>query len=636
MLSEDENNILSVQETETAKMSVKNIVSVGILKNLQPNMPFSIKSDSPNTDVIQTYTVLKHTTFTLCEFITLPELRPLILPESLKAILVSLYQIAFCPLLKPGKTQSGFSMTQELYQQLLREQEQSKALLDQLCNKIHPSMFVKETMIIFQENAPVWFKKSVSQTLTNVMRSKRGVESIALALLDGTTDDSTRTWKSLEIITKLLMCCTNFPDFKDNIAKQIVELLARTAEHDLVFERIFMHFTKTLYFEDKELCLDVFVRRVVSPFVRFTYKEHKLTDGLDITKEMQQNVRILHELFHLRTGATKKLPVGILQPIFSVIFRFYCITFGTQLRVTSNELKDVLLEIFKAGDKFSLFDLFIFNIPSDVLIKFRGDVVISVDEGVMLVKCQEHVVSYPVSDNAEMVLEILKNQDVLLVCLFGYLLNCLSQREKYFPKSNTSLLNVENEFMNDYFERSLTVYKLLSDLSGDDKLQKEIVKNPDSIIKYIKNVLDRTLELKTHQTTDYDSEGFQSVFTIIMILQSLVSNSKNLGKDKTLNEPLRKISEECSNEELKNLIGSILEDFEDNKPKPTRYKVEDQKTELDKAIDDVCDPLLPVRGHGLMTLAKLVEKKDKSTLERKQYVLNIFQVNFLFLLFIFL
>lgn len=48
---------------------------------------------------------------------------------------------------------------------------------------------------------------------------------------------------------------------------------------------------------------------------------------------------------------------------------------------------------------------------------------------------------------------------------------------------------------------------------------------------------------------------------------------------------------------------------------------------LQKALEELCDPLLPVRGHGLISLCKLIEKCDKDTIEKQEAILKIFEEN---------
>merc|ERR1712106_871835 len=57
-----------------------------------------------------------------------------------------------------------------------------------------------------------------------------------------------------------------------------------------------------------------------------------------------------------------------------------------------------------------------------------------------------------------------------------------------------------------------------------------------------------------------------------------------------------------------------------NKPKESKSKYED-------ALYDISDPFLPVQGHGLIELTKLIDDKDPETLENIDKVRLIFQSN---------
>ena len=50
-------------------------------------------------------------------------------------------------------------------------------------------------------------------------------------------------------------------------------------------------------------------------------------------------------------------------------------------------------------------------------------------------------------------------------------------------------------------------------------------------------------------------------------------------------------------------------------------------TELDMVFKELCDPLVPVRGHGLIRLTKLVHNRDKCIRSRESAILKIFEEN---------
>jgi hypothetical protein len=51
------------------------------------------------------------------------------------------------------------------------------------------------------------------------------------------------------------------------------------------------------------------------------------------------------------------------------------------------------------------------------------------------------------------------------------------------------------------------------------------------------------------------------------------------------------------------------------------------KSALLQVFEELCDPLLPTRGHALIELAKLVEKRDPTTLSKKDVVQKVFEEN---------
>ncbi|KAK7483036.1 hypothetical protein BaRGS_00025699 [Batillaria attramentaria] len=56
-------------------------------------------------------------------------------------------------------------------------------------------------------------------------------------------------------------------------------------------------------------------------------------------------------------------------------------------------------------------------------------------------------------------------------------------------------------------------------------------------------------------------------------------------------------------------------------------EVPSEKSPLLKVFEQLCDPLIPMRGHGLMALTKLVQDRDSETLSKKDTVQKIFQEN---------
>ncbi|XP_059154233.1 transport and Golgi organization protein 6 homolog [Physella acuta] len=79
------------------------------------------------------------------------------------------------------------------------------------------------------------------------------------------------------------------------------------------------------------------------------------------------------------------------------------------------------------------------------------------------------------------------------------------------------------------------------------------------------------------------------------------------------------------------LAETSFEDGHDCHTKPDRpnesYTHGKTPDSIESALQDLCDPLLPVRSHGLITLAKLVENRNPEVIEKQQVLLKIFLEN---------
>lgn len=68
-------------------------------------------------------------------------------------------------------------------------------------------------------------------------------------------------------------------------------------------------------------------------------------------------------------------------------------------------------------------------------------------------------------------------------------------------------------------------------------------------------------------------------------------------------------------------LGSSTQSHNHSEDRETNY------SSFQEALKELCDPLIPIRGHGLISLCKLVENKDSETMGKQEVVLNIFEEN---------
>lgn len=617
-------DLLSVQESKTVKFAFSNVVMFGILINLVPNVPFC-KSDNRQNNTVEVikarYTRLVFTLNAINGYIKTECYRNLIVPAYLKEVLVGLYQIVYCPIKKPSEQpdETGFHMTVKYYEELMKEKAYFKDQFEYLASSIYKPVYVRETMLLLKNTAPLWFKKAVTTKLQNILVSEKGVEHIAAAMFDGTTDDSTKTWNSLDAITNLIFGCKKSPNFKD-VCEQVVHLLAY--KNRTLYEHIFVWVTKKFYGTDPNLSEEIFLSAFFRSLTSFTRKQC-FKDNEDVTDHIKQTVRSLHSLFAERHGNRGVLPATLLKPYVTVLFRLHTVVHT--IKAISYDTADVLLKYVKTcsnEDISTLFDQWLFGIGEGLDIK---DLQLMVDGERITAKHTEHTVVYSPEENAEVLTQMLKKNTELLSKLFAYLLNCLVEDWKYFTNDRESreLLQQEDEFVADAsLQRKLVVFKHLATLAEDRDIQEYISSDPSEIVKYVGAVFNRTVKTRLWES-DCSSEGFQSVFTLCMVLQILVESVANSKCFESLIPLLVTMKERCKDNELRNSMSTILEILCNGRRRETR-KVE--VTELDEALEEICDPLLPVRGHGLMTLTQLVKNKDKSAMDRIHFIENIFKV----------
>jgi len=79
-------------------------------------------------------------------------------------------------------------------------------------------------------------------------------------------------------------------------------------------------------------------------------------------------------------------------------------------------------------------------------------------------------------------------------------------------------------------------------------------------------------------------------------------------------------------DEKKAQLKEKADEFKKQKEK-RKNKAKETKSKYEEALYDISDPLLPVQGHGLIELSKLVDEKDSETLENIDKVRLIFQSN---------
>ena len=126
----------------------------------------------------------------------------------------------------------------------------------------------------------------------------------------------------------------------------------------------------------------------------------------------------------------------------------------------------------------------------------------------------------------------------------------------------------------------------------------------------------------------------ESHLLCLLILDNLIGGKMKLKKEEenlVLDFlPNLKLMQDDPNNELAQMARNLVKKISEKK---NGWIVEEEKKEencesevenLQNCLNDLGDPLLPVRAHGLITLRKLILEKDKETLENTGRILDIF------------
>ena len=99
------------------------------------------------------------------------------------------------------------------------------------------------------------------------------------------------------------------------------------------------------------------------------------------------------------------------------------------------------------------------------------------------------------------------------------------------------------------------------------------------------------------------------------------------AKIKDMAKNLKEMSLKVNEDEVKTIMGEEVKKQETGEDK-LGDEGASERTRYEEALYCLTDPLLPVRGHGLIELTRLVKEKDKQTIKHVAKVIEIFRVSF--------
>jgi len=236
--------------------------------------------------------------------------------------------------------------------------------------------------------------------------------------------------------------------------------------------------------------------------------------------------------------------------------------------------------------------------------------------------------------------------------------------------------------------RNLMVIRLLGLLSEDDNFQENLLKESDKLIRFVASSIKRAAIgvkagvessvmavqslnmalsiLSVHLTrANVPMEDWEKMLESVDDLKTLQDHADDriskisgqlynlvitqgiiVDEVKILRENTKKIQEETQKlrnkademkafqkdqenmvlDEKKAQLKQKSDDLKKRKEARKR-KAQEPKTSYEAALFDISDPLVPVQGHGLISLTRLVEEKDSETIDNVDKVRLLFQAN---------
>lgn len=354
-----------------------------------------------------------------------------------------------------------------------------------------------------------------------------------------------------------------------------------------------------------------------------------MTKPLICLPSMEKSISLclqrLHKCFAVPASDFWCLPAILLQPYVHIIFLIHCKIHQSvsHLRKTVEDLLFSFLS--KCNDSLvkSVLRCIIYleEIP-EVIIHENFSFAFGEDGGVKLVEAKKSERSLEEFGDALMILLERKDHNGALGNkLFMTLLEFVSI-------SKEELVTI------DAIEKHLVTVKLLAVLSENPTVQKSLSKNPHHVVKFLKTLLDKFLTEEV-----IESEIISIALVVLGVILNDCLRSKNCCWDdfSILEDPLSRLRFTTKSAEIRMLAEETYEVVLTHggvKPQQSKVSTDSnhekypkQPGTFEEALQEACDPLLPVRGHALMQLAKLLATGDKKATTKKDQILCIFQVS---------
>ncbi|XP_075212217.1 transport and golgi organization 6 isoform X3 [Lycorma delicatula] len=616
-LQNDENELLSISQQKSVQNIFEFIISIGLLPYLLPGVGLGIEQRCPNASLFKNciYTssvsdidYYRMSGVTKCTLSLIEEksISSLLLSKNIGDILAALCQLTMPPFKKP---------TAELISD--REYFQTKLIF--LVSTSYQPLVINALMLMQgnKQLSPRWLRVGVSKLLSQRLMEKDGVVSTVRAIQHTANCEDPNVVTKLESVARLITT----PHTRDAILyynKIAPQILGFVGSSDVSLIQIGVLCCRVLHEKDKSTCEKYLLSVLMEPLLNCS--------PCFTEQEFANCIQNLQKCFAIPGGEMWAVPIEPLCILSKIIYILYC-KICDSVSVIKKPIEDLLWVILsKTDDKWlrRVFKSLLLNepvteikeLPQEICFVFgdEGGIKISADNS-DIINSVEHIYS-------KCILKLFEEKDIT---------GAISKKLFLF------FLNYSTSLGDEFSEMKLYITEMLAELAESEKVQKNIASESQSIIDFVDVLITNKLE-----SANDDSEilciALLLLITIMNDMHSL--NKSDWGKLKKLSTSLPKLIKKTKSIELKmlcdevyNMIlthGVIKSEMSTTKHK-SDYSEDNKsgnvKSRCELALNEACDPLLPVRGHAMLELAKLITSGDPEAKAKKDVILCIFQEN---------
>ncbi|XP_039280530.1 transport and Golgi organization protein 6 homolog [Nilaparvata lugens] len=611
-LTNDKDELLSISQQKSVRLCLELVVTLGLLPNLLPGVGMSIEHRSShaqkifieiaeneepasNEEKFERVVVVTKSLWILIEEETL---NGLILPRYMVDLLAALCQLVFAPFKNPTP-------------ELMAIVAAFKNNLDHVIANSHKPVIISELMLIQgNKKCPKWMKIGIGKLLTNRLLDKNGVIATVQAIQYSSSKNNPKLLTGLDAVARLITSplVTDAVKYSNIIVPQVIELIR---SEDPTSMKIGVSCIRSFYENNKTSCTEMILFQILDPLINPSVSLPK--------QEVSQCIVDLHRCFAFPGGEKWSVPIGALSRYCGILKDLFMATVETASSIRTL-VEDILWKVLCYCDcegceePLQILTVVLFDenpyenyhsLPEDITFEVEND---------EIKFCHVKFGSRAVRKLDRSILKLIKKKDIS---------GCVSKRIFIF------LMKCSLSSNEDLSEKKVFISECLADLAECSKVQKSILQDPVPVVDFITSFVDKNLD-----QCDKESEMIcLSLMLLSIILNDMIVSNKaewSIFGKVMVSLPL--LSRKTANNEIKTLSDEIYkmivcQGAAGERVGRTFKFYENERSECAKALEDACNELLPVRGHAMIILAKLISQGDSEAKAKKNAILCIFQEN---------